>query len=69
MSRAYLECIEKTCRQRQGLNKKGHICDFCGGLLDVSYEFNPIVPESLRHQWCERLLSHSPIDRSGLQPP
>ena len=66
MSRAYLECIERTCHQRQDLNKKGLTCDLCGGLLDVSYEFDRVAPESLRRQWQERVLSEAPMDRSGV---
>jgi len=66
MSSAYLQCIEETCGRRQDPRKVAHSCAFCGGLLDVKYDFDPIDPEQLRHAWHQRRLSGEPIDRSGV---
>jgi len=66
MSRAYLQCTEGACQERQDLNKKGHRCDYCGGLLEVNYEFDPFSPEALRRTWQQRRLSNEPADRSGV---
>ena len=66
MSCAYLQCIEETCRRRQDSRKDAHSCAFCGGLLEVKYDFDQIDPEQLRHAWHQRRLSGEPIDRSGV---
>ncbi len=66
MSRAYLQCTEETCQRRQEIQKKTHDCDFCGGLLEVNYEFEGFDPEALRHTWHQRRLSDAPADRSGV---
>ncbi len=66
MSRAYLQCTEETCQRRQDIKKKRHDCDFCGGLLEVNYEFEGFDPEVLRHSWRQRRLSDAPTDRSGV---
>jgi len=66
MSCAYLQCIEETCRRRQDSRKDAHSCAFCGGLLEVKYDFDQVDPEQLRHAWHQRRLSGEPIDRSGV---
>jgi threonine synthase len=66
MSSAYLQCIEEACQRRQNPKKEGHACAFCGGLLEVKYEFAPFDPEQLRRTWHQRRLSGEPIDRSGV---
>ncbi len=66
MSSAYLQCIEEVCARRQDPKKDLHACEFCGGLLDVRYDFDPFDPEQLRRTWHQRRLSGEPIDRSGL---
>ncbi len=66
MSSAYLQCIEESCRRRQDAKDDPHACAFCGGLLDVKYDFDPIDPEQLRQTWRQRRLSDDPIDRSGV---
>jgi threonine synthase len=66
MSSAYLQCIETGCQRRQDPRKDAHACAFCGGLLDVKYEFDHFDPEQLRHAWHQRRLSGEPIDRSGV---
>ncbi|HEX2711921.1 MAG TPA: hypothetical protein VHM88_06825, partial [Candidatus Acidoferrales bacterium] len=66
MSRAYLQCTEETCQRRQEIQKKTHDCDFCGGLLEVNYEFEGFDPEAVRHTWRQRRLSDAPADRSGV---
>ena len=66
MSSAYLQCIEEACGRRQDPKKDLHSCEFCGGLLDVKYDFPPFDPEEMRRTWHQRRLSGEPIDRSGL---
>jgi len=66
MSSAYLQCIEETCGRRQDPRRDAHACAFCGGLLEVRYEFDPVDPEKMRHIWHQRRLSGEPIDRSGV---
>jgi threonine synthase len=63
---SYLQCIEDCCRKKQDPKKDAHACAFCGGLLEVNYEFDPFDPEELRHTWHQRRLSGEPIDRSGV---
>ncbi len=66
MALAYLQCTEPTCQRAQDLSKKGHSCDFCGGRLEVNYEFDRFQPEALRNRWHQRRLSNETIDRSGV---
>ncbi len=66
MSSAYLQCIEEPCGRRQDPQKDLHACEFCGGLLDVKYEFGAIDPEQLRRTWRERRMSDEPVDCSGV---
>ncbi len=66
MSSAYLQCIEEACQRRQDPKKDTHACAYCGGLLEVRYDFDPYDPEELRQQWHQRRLSGEPIDRSGV---
>ena len=66
MSSAYLQCIEENCHRRQDPKKDAHSCAFCGGLLEVRYEFDTIDAEELRYTWHQRRLSGEPIDRSGV---
>ena len=53
-------------RPPQDPKKDLHACEFCGGLLDVLYEFDAFDPEHMRRTWHQRRLSGEPIDRSGL---
>ncbi len=66
MASTYLQCVEETCGRRQDPQVDAHACTFCGGLLDVKYDFDPINPEQLRQTWRQRRLSDDPIDRSGV---
>ena len=66
MSSAYLQCIEETCGRLQDPRKDAHSCAFCGGLLEVKYDFEQFDPEPLRQTWHQRRLSGEPIDRSGV---
>jgi threonine synthase len=66
MSSAYLQCIEESCQRRQDPKKEGYACTFCGGLLEVRYEFPPFDPRQVRQAWHQRRLSGEPIDRSGV---
>jgi len=66
MSSPYLQCIEESCARRQEPKKEEHQCAYCGGLLDVHYEFDSFDPERIRLAWHQRRLSGEPIDRSGV---
>jgi threonine synthase len=66
MPSAYLHCIEEHCQRRQDSRKDAHACAYCGGLLEVRYDFDTIDTEELRHTWHQRRLSGEPIDRSGV---
>ena len=66
MSSAYLQCIEEACQRKQNPKKDAHACAYCGGLLEVRYEFEAFDPEALRRAWHQRRLSGEPIDRSGV---
>lgn len=66
MSSSYLQCIEESCQRRQDPKRDACSCAFCGGLLEVKYEFDPFDPEKLRYAWHQRRLSGEPIDRSGV---
>ena len=66
MSSAYLQCIEASCARQQDPRRDSHACSFCGGLLEVCYDFEGFDPEKLRHIWHQRRLSGEPIDRSGV---
>jgi len=62
----YLQCVEPACGRRQAPDSDLQACEFCGGLLDVNYEFEPIAPERLRQMWRERRMSDETLDRSGV---
>jgi threonine synthase len=66
MSFAYLQCIEEACGRRQDPQRDLHACEFCGGLLDVKYDFGAVDAEQLRRTWRERRQSDDPMDRSGV---
>lgn len=66
MAQAFLTCIQASCGRRDGLGARAPACATCGGLLDVSYEFDRIAPEDLRRLWRDRLTSQAPEDRSGV---
>ncbi|MBZ5516702.1 MAG: threonine synthase [Acidobacteriia bacterium] len=66
MSTAYLQCIEERCGRPQDPKKDLQACAFCGGLLEVKYEFEEFNPEEMRRAWHQRRLSGEPIDRSGV---
>jgi threonine synthase len=66
MSSAYLQCIEEICGRRQDAKRDEYSCAWCGGLLEVRYDFDPFDPEELRRTWHQRRLSGEPIDRSGV---
>jgi threonine synthase len=66
MSSTYLQCVEETCGRRQDPQKDLQACAFCGGLLDVNYDFDRVDPLQLRRTWLERRQSDEPINRSGV---
>jgi threonine synthase len=66
MSSAYLQCVEESCGHRQELERDNHVCEVCGGLLEVNYTFPKFDPEEMRQTWHRRRLSGEIIDRSGV---
>jgi len=66
MYSTYLQCIEAACGRRQDPKRDAHACTFCGGLLEVRYDFDAFDPDELRQRWRQRRLSDEPIDRSGV---
>jgi threonine synthase len=66
MSRAYLQCIEESCRKRYPLDNKEHVCPACKNLLDVAYDFPPADPAALRQTWSGRKSSSALADQSGV---
>lgn len=66
MPTAHLRCIEESCRRQYPLAKKEYSCAWCGGLLEVCYQFDPVDPDALRQTWHQRRLSNLAIDRSGV---
>jgi threonine synthase len=66
MPQAYLACVEPACLRPQKFDQKSHQCVFCGGLLEVRYDFPPSSPETLRRLWRDRRSSNAPADRSGV---
>jgi threonine synthase len=72
MSTAYLRCMDDECRQEYPLDHREHLCERCGNLLDVRYEFElahhgaPLDPRALRETWERRKSSSAVIDQSGV---
>ncbi len=68
MSLAYLQCVEESCRKRQelGPGPESHACAWCGGLLEVNYNFQSFDPMELRRLWRQRRQGDGPRDRSGV---
>jgi len=77
MSTAYLRCIEESCREQYPLYHKEHMCERCGNLLDVHYDFqtqhspgeprfDSLNPAALRHMWEQRKASTAVADQSGV---
>lgn len=66
MARAYLQCTEPDCEKKQEESHRGNRCDYCNGLLEVKYDFDPALPEQLRLLWQQRRSNCDPIDRSGV---
>jgi len=63
---AYLTCIEENCQRRLSARSKAHICPQCGGLLDVSYDFQLGEPEQIKQIFHQRRLSYDPLHLSGV---
>src|SRR5579875_1620407 len=66
MAFTFLQCIEEACGRKQDPGKELHQCAYCGGLLDVKYDFDITDPDALRAAWHQRRLSGEPVDRSGV---
>lgn len=68
MPSADLYCIEEGCRRKQESDRayEGHLCSYCGGLLEVRCCFDRSGPEDLRRLWRQRRQSDDELDRSGV---
>jgi threonine synthase len=66
MSESFLQCAEESCQSRQQSSQSGHRCSKCGGLLEVSYDFDRAPAEALRRVWADRKLGTGAADRSGV---
>lgn len=61
------KCIEPDCHSTFDLDERVYLCRRCGGLLDIERSSRlTIGPDTLRHQWHERLSSATAQDRSGV---
>jgi threonine synthase len=64
---AYLQCIDPACRKRFGAESVVFLCDACGGLLDVDYDWNAVQPPrslvSFEEKWRDR---RDPLAFSGV---
>lgn len=63
---AYLKCIEENCQKTLPARSKTYICPQCGGLLDVSYDFQLGDPEQIKQIFRQRRFSYDPLDLSGV---
>jgi threonine synthase len=63
---AYLKCIEENCQKTLPTRCKTYICPQCGGLLDVSYDFQLGEPEQIKQIFRQRRFSYDPLDLSGV---
>src|SRR4030095_12070525 len=63
---AYLTCIEENCQRRLSTRSKAYICPQCGGLLDVSYDFELGEPERIKQIFHQRRLSYDALDLRGV---
>jgi threonine synthase len=62
-----LSCIEESCRARYALNRPLYSCPGCGGLMDVTYDFDPGLNASrMKIVFRERKASALELDRSGV---
>jgi len=64
--RAFLQCIEADCQSVFDVGEKVYVCERCGGLLDVNYDFAEIDPQQLKTVWDGRRASLEPLDISGV---
>jgi threonine synthase len=64
---AQLHCTKPTCGGNRELISTDFSCPICGGLLDVTYDWDRLsIPKSLRHfdsAWANR---SNPLSRSGV---
>ncbi|MEW5979171.1 MAG: threonine synthase [Acidobacteriota bacterium] len=63
---AHLVCIEQSCQHRSPGASKIYVCPACGGLLDVTYDFQIADPVQLKETFQHRRLSNDPVDLSGV---
>src|SRR5690349_8270546 len=62
----FLQCAEDDCRRKQNTAGDAYLCSYCGGLVEVGYDFAGFDPEDMRTVWRERRQSENPLDRSGV---
>ncbi len=66
-SRAFLRCIEAECLRDYPINNRLYTCPFCGGSLDVAYDFHlPYPIAEMIALFEERKTIQADPDRSGV---
>jgi threonine synthase len=66
-TKAFLCCIEQSCRSTHDITARIYTCQSCGGLLDVSYDFAlPRSTSDMKALFRQRKTSSEGIDRSGV---
>jgi threonine synthase len=63
---AFLTCFEPQCRAQFAITEVLYNCKTCGGLLEVTYEGEPLDPAKFKRIWRERRMHNSPLDQSGV---
>lgn len=67
VSKAFLQCVESECRRDYSINERLYTCPSCGGLLDVSYDFDlQSSPADMKTLFRERKAAETGPDRSGV---
>src|SRR5262252_10083371 len=65
--KAFLCCIEQSCRSTHDVTSRLYTCPSCGGLLDVAYDFALQRSASeMKALFRQRKTSSAEIDRSGV---
>ena len=66
-TKAFLRCIEATCKASYPIHECVYTCRRCGGLLDVQYEFNTAnSADDLKTIFKNRRTANSTLERSGV---
>ena len=63
---AALTCFEPSCRARYSLTEVIYECPRCGGLLEVSYDWNAAQTDLWKRVWRARRMDNQPVNQSGV---